>query len=157
MRPTILCGAKASIDMSFDLNNPPAEPPADCLEPDKWREAYAIYIQHQPGKSGRCLSKRCGERWPCLPHRPALRALMDACTPKQAHEGFLGPGRIITRATCRWCHEQIERHSIWGWLHVEGGFILCQRPKPGMPPLTSAEPGTGTSRPPPVAGAAPAG
>ena len=127
--------------MSFDLNNPPSSPPPDCLDPDKWRDAYREYARHRPNEFGKCQDKQCRERFPCFGHHLALRALIEACTPKQPHQVLPGPGRIVTNALCRWCHMPIEQHTIWGWLHVDGGFILCQQPKPGSPPLTVAEPG----------------
>jgi hypothetical protein len=126
--------------LPFDLNNPPAEPPPGCFDPDKWREAYRRWQEHRPNPYGRCVNKLCEERFPCFASQLALRGLIDACVPKPQHQRLPGPGRIVDETVCRWCGQAIMRHSWVGWVHAEGGFILCQEPRAGVPPLTGAEP-----------------
>jgi len=127
--------------LPFDVNSPPSVPPPGCHDPDVWHEAYSVYARHQPGKYGRCTNKTCGERFPCFPHRLALRSLIDVCTPKRELQPVPIPERIGTHSSCRWCDQPVQLTG-WGWLHTQGGFILCQQPKPGAPPLTVADAGT---------------
>jgi hypothetical protein len=122
--------------MPFDLNNPPEVPPPG-VDPAQWRDAYAEYRKHQPNLYGRCTLLVCAERFPCTGHQLALRRLIELYAPKT--QALPAMQHIGMRAMCRWCDESIEL-TAWGWLH-DDGFILCQRPKPGMPPLTRAEPG----------------
>jgi hypothetical protein len=84
--------------MAFDLNNPPADPAPDCPEPDRYREAYAEYRKHQPNPYGRCALLVCAQTFPCMGHQLALRALIDACTPRQP---LPNPDVVGTQAVCR--------------------------------------------------------
>jgi hypothetical protein len=125
--------------MSFDPNNPPRIPPADCLDPEVWHEAYASLRQHEPSAYGRCANKHCRDHFPCFVRQVALRALLDSCTRKE-RVILPEPGKVAVHARCQWCDHPIAL-TVWGWLHMQGGFILCREVPPGTPPLTVAGPG----------------
>src|SRR2546430_2393751 len=108
----------------FDVNNPPATPPIGCLEPEKWGEAYSVLRQHESNPYGHGANKHCGARYPCFAGQVALRTLIDSCTPKQQMIPP-EPGHIATRDRCQWCGQSIA-FTVWGWLHMQGGFILCR-------------------------------
>jgi len=134
-------GASTDIHLlSFDLNNPPGEPPPDCRDRDKWRWAYAAYREHESGRYGRCTRRVCDQRFPCAVHKIAQRALIDACVGTTRHSPLPGPGRIVATAGCRWCRRETELHSLYGWVHVAQAFLLCREPLPGCPPMCVAEP-----------------
>ena len=123
--------------LPWDLQRPPAEPPEGCHSPDAWRDAYRLLERHQPGSYGRC--RTCDDAWPCPEHKLAVRGLLDAYAPLRPLQ-FAGPPRIVKTAACRWCDQKIERHSLYGWVHVVEGFILCQIVSHDAPPLCVAEP-----------------
>ncbi|MGW0435221.1 hypothetical protein ACWDV4_22120 [Micromonospora sp. NPDC003197] len=64
------------MQLSFDPDDPPAEPPPDCLLPTIWRMSYALYQAHQLAEGDLC---RCGTRYPCAGRRAMRRGLLEAC------------------------------------------------------------------------------
>jgi len=120
----------------FDLDDPPAEPPEGCQDPQRWWEAYQILRPHQRDVLGLC--ETCDRLWPCTERRLAVRGLLNAYGGVAKSVGTTDE----SRARCRWCERPVERHPLGGWLHVErgAGLILCRYPKPGSAPLCCAEP-----------------
>jgi hypothetical protein len=115
-----------ALDLPFDLGNPPEAPPPGCLDPEKWVYWCPEYRRHQRDRSGRCGHKLCEQRWPCFGWSIAVRALIDACAGRHRSDVLPGPPRIVATATCRSCKQAIERHSLYGWVHVSGAFLLCR-------------------------------
>lgn len=127
-----------SVRLPFDLARPPAEPPVDCRDPEKWQRGFNLYRQHAPDVDGMC--KPCRQKAPCFSLQLAQRCMIDACIDGQPHQQLPGPPRIVRTSICSWCRRQIGLHSWWGWLHLEGAFILCREPSRGSLPLCMAEP-----------------
>jgi hypothetical protein len=65
--------------LPFSPDNPPNEPPAQCMDHPKWIRWRQEYRKHRPDQSGDC--RECRERFPCFARQLAVRALIDACTP----------------------------------------------------------------------------
>jgi hypothetical protein len=59
----------------FDLNLPPLDPPAECVDVVMWRRAYALFNEHPAGPGG---CSRCGGSYPCLANRLARAGLLTA-------------------------------------------------------------------------------
>ncbi|MEV6706608.1 hypothetical protein [Micromonospora wenchangensis] len=64
--------------MSFDIDNPPVEPPADCQHRLLWRLARALWEAHRPDSTGFCLSTP-NQRDPCRLARLAQEGMRTAC------------------------------------------------------------------------------
>jgi hypothetical protein len=126
--------------ITFAVSDPPAEPPAGCRDPGRWRSAHTTYRMHEPDASGRCARVVCREPHPCAVRRLAVRALIDAHRGPRHQPPLPGPDRTVATASCRWCTRAIELHSRYGWLHRAEGFLLCRRPTTGGLPLCQAEP-----------------
>jgi hypothetical protein len=72
------------VNMPYDIDNPPAEPPAG-VDPLLSRVAFALRAEHEPGPDGFCLAAACRRRselWPCEQRQLADAGLM----------GFIGRG-----------------------------------------------------------------
>jgi hypothetical protein len=65
------------VTLSFDTENPPEQPPVDCVDPLLWRVSHALREEHRFDHGDRCL---CGDRYPCNRVRLAERGLITACT-----------------------------------------------------------------------------
>lgn len=124
------------LHLSWDAEEPPNDPPADCVNPPAWAEAFKLWGEHQLKDGVWC---RCRRRWPCTEYKLAVRGLVNACTPTASP---FGTHDLVIReqpSTCRWCDVEIW-FSEFGWMHRNAGLFLCQRPKVGSPPLCVAEP-----------------
>ncbi|MDG4798716.1 hypothetical protein [Micromonospora sp. WMMD1082] len=121
--------------LTWDPEEPPAEPPEGCHDPQRWRAAHILYIEHQLEDVG--AHCRCGDLWPCWSHRRAIRALLTAFIQT-------GPIKIAPtapqRAICRWCRRGIAQHPVYGWTHIHDGLMICDDPPDGAPPIATAEP-----------------
>lgn len=124
--------------LPFDPEDPPANPPLACRDPDRWREWYEVRASHVPDRSGAC--RACGGPHPCFRARLALRVLVDTCAVRYRYQPLPGPSRIVRHATCGWCGQEIELHSVWGWLHTRGALLVCADIPPGGVALGTAEP-----------------
>jgi hypothetical protein len=65
------------VNLSFDTEEPPEQPPAGCADPLLWRVSYALRQEHHWEPGGRCV---CGDRYPCNRARLAERGLVTSCT-----------------------------------------------------------------------------
>src|SRR5262249_59480402 len=105
------------VEITWSVDNPPAEPPPGCADRQRWRSAYSLFAEHRLEDGGaRC---GCGERWPCPSYRLARRALITA---------FLQAGQIMVLRSgqheikhCRWCGRGIVSHPR-GWVHGLDGL-----------------------------------
>jgi hypothetical protein len=61
----------------YDPENPPEQPPGECVDPLLWRVAHALHQEHQLELDDRCT---CGEIFPCARAGLAARGLLIACT-----------------------------------------------------------------------------
>jgi hypothetical protein len=62
----------------IDFDNPPAEPPAGCVNDLLWRTAYRLHTEHQPGADGWCVTCRPRQFHPCTGRRLAVFSLRTA-------------------------------------------------------------------------------
>jgi hypothetical protein len=68
--------------MSFDVDNPPEDPPADCPHRLLWRLARALWEAHRPDSTGFCVATGCwhtNQRDPCRLARLAQEGMRTAC------------------------------------------------------------------------------
>jgi len=79
-------------DVPYDPTNPPAEPPAGCVDPVLWRVAFALRRAHHPRLDDFC---ECKVFWPCPDARLADEALKLACdrTVPRSRSRTANPGR----------------------------------------------------------------
>jgi hypothetical protein len=68
----------AVLSLSFDLEHPPQEPPAECVDALTWRLAYTLHTSHRPDVDGICS---CGHAYPCSSARLAGRGFRVSCRP----------------------------------------------------------------------------
>lgn len=126
------------MDLSWNPEDLPAEPPGDCWQPGRWWEAHEMFREHQPDEDGWC--RTCRAIWPCAENRFAVCGLLEAyaaLTPRPpAPASPQGRGGTW----CRWCERGIQWHEQWGWVHVTDALFLCRYARPGSPPWCSAEP-----------------
>ena len=79
------------MDIVFDPEDPPAEPPPGTPQPLLWCMARQVFADHDVGVDDggpmvpRC--RICDEPWPCRPRRMAEGGLLAACRPAQAAHG----------------------------------------------------------------------
>lgn len=67
--------------MSFDVDNPPVEPPADCRHRLLWRLARALWETHRPDSTSFCMATGTwhpNQREPCQPARLAQEGMRTA-------------------------------------------------------------------------------
>jgi hypothetical protein len=62
--------------LSFDLEDPPEDPPVECTDPLTWRLAYSLHTAHRPDGAGACA---CGGTYPCPSADLAARGFRFAC------------------------------------------------------------------------------
>jgi hypothetical protein len=62
--------------LPFDTQDPPVDPPAQCIDPDVWRRCRALYGQHRPTGDDLC---ECGHPWPCGSSIAATRLMLVTC------------------------------------------------------------------------------
>jgi hypothetical protein len=62
--------------LSFDLEDPPEDPPVDCTDPLTWHLAYSLHHAHRPDAEGNCA---CGSTYPCPSAHLATRGFRFAC------------------------------------------------------------------------------
>ena len=120
--------------ITWDLNNPPAEPPETCLDRQRWRLAYQILTEHQLEDAGSHCA--CGEVWPCFEHKRAERGLVTACL----QVGAIKVSGAATSDVCRWCGRGIAQLSLHRWVHQVSGLLVCEVLPDDAPPLCVAEP-----------------
>ena len=60
----------------FDIDDPPEEPPAGCVDPMLWELAHTLHLGHRPRPGGVC---GCGEPHPCEGWWRAVAGLSAAC------------------------------------------------------------------------------
>lgn len=68
--------------MSFDVDNPPVEPPDECQHRLLWRLARALWEAHRPDSAGFCVVAGCGhesQRDPCRLAQLAQQGMRTAC------------------------------------------------------------------------------
>ncbi|MEV0158276.1 hypothetical protein AB0H57_31970 [Micromonospora sp. NPDC050686] len=68
--------------MSFDVDNPPVEPPDKCQHRLLWRLARALWDAHRPDSAGFCVVAGCwheNQRDPCRLARLAQEGMRTAC------------------------------------------------------------------------------
>jgi hypothetical protein len=79
------------IDITFDPEDPPTEPPLDAPQPLLWAMARQVFGDHDvPEDDGGPMVPRCrlcDEPWPCRPRRVAEHALLAACRAPQVGRG----------------------------------------------------------------------
>jgi len=87
-QPAAVWLAGHMIDIPFDPEDPPVEPPPDAPQPLLWSVARQVFGDHDVlvGHSGPVVPpcRLCDEPWPCRARRIAERALLAACRPAQA-------------------------------------------------------------------------
>ncbi|MGE5830730.1 MAG: hypothetical protein ACM30G_20530 [Micromonosporaceae bacterium] len=84
--------------LSFDLADPPDEPPSGVVLAILWRVAVRLYRDHGlplPRTTPRC--RQCLQPWPCSARRLAVLALVTAADPKVVAREPGGP--LSGRAT----------------------------------------------------------
>src|SRR5256885_5060203 len=69
-------GEGARVSFSFDVADPPQEPPVECVDPLTWRLAYSLHTSHRPKADDFCS---CGRPYPCTSARLAERGFRVAC------------------------------------------------------------------------------
>lgn len=78
--------------LSFDPEDPPEDPPAECVSPTVWWLSYRLHHSHQLGDAGRCA---CGDPFPCSARRLAERGFLAALGANTES----GPADLIDRLT----------------------------------------------------------
>jgi hypothetical protein len=126
------------VPLSWDPEDPPAEPPGDCPQPGRWWEAHELFREHRPDEDGWC--RTCRAIWPCADNTFAVRGLLEAYAALTSRPPAAPNPQIQDVTLCRWCERGIERHALWGWVHITDALFLCRYAKPGSPPWCSAEP-----------------
>ena len=75
------------IDISFDPEQPPVDPPPDVSQPLLWSMSRQVYDDHDvPDDDGEPMVPRCrlcDEAWPCRARRMAEHGLFAACRAPQ--------------------------------------------------------------------------
>jgi hypothetical protein len=61
--------------LAFDPDEPPAEPPPECVSPTIWRLTHRLHRTHQLAADQLCT---CGDRFPCAARRLADRGFLEA-------------------------------------------------------------------------------
>jgi hypothetical protein len=73
------------IDVPFDPEQPPFDPPSEVAQPLLWSMSRQVYGDHDlPDDTGGPMVPRCAlcdEPWPCVPRRIAELGLLAACRP----------------------------------------------------------------------------
>jgi hypothetical protein len=78
--------------LSFDLADPPDEPPSGVVLAILWRVAVRLYRDHGlplPRPTPRC--RQCLHPWPCSARRLAVLALLTAADPRVCARSPAGP------------------------------------------------------------------
>ena len=73
-------GAGQPVNLPFDPEAPPAEPPPGC-DRLMWTLAYRVHVEHQPDADGSCLATTCRGTftgWPCDAASLAAQAFLGA-------------------------------------------------------------------------------
>ena len=68
--------------MSFDVDRPPADPPANCRIPLLWRLARALWEEHRPDSTGFCVVSGCqhdNQLSPCSLAKLAMDGMEISC------------------------------------------------------------------------------
>lgn len=73
---------RTTMQLPFDPDDPPVEPPRACHDPLLWHVSHALFMAHRPRRDNWC---DCRERSPCPARRLAVRGLMRACLPRRDH------------------------------------------------------------------------
>jgi hypothetical protein len=47
---------------------------------------------------------------------------------------------VYETSECKFCHQQIERRRLIGWVHLSGGFYICPVKQPKDSPAFIATP-----------------
>lgn len=63
----------------FDPEEPPAQPPAGCVDELQWLMAHQLFRDHRPDRDGFCITCVPGEFSPCVGRYLALRGFLTAC------------------------------------------------------------------------------
>lgn len=69
------------LDLPFDLDDPPREPPPCVVEPLLWRVAVRLHEDHatvHPDELGLARCALCRQPYPCLGRQLARRGLLAA-------------------------------------------------------------------------------
>jgi hypothetical protein len=66
------------LDLPFDLDDPPADPPGDATQPLLWTVSRVLFIDHDPPAGQGATCTVCGEPWPCRSRRMAEYGLLSA-------------------------------------------------------------------------------
>lgn len=66
-----------SMDLPFNLDSPPAEPPTDCVDPLTWHVALALLDEHRRHGTGQCPA--CADGAQCDDRILAHQGLLTAC------------------------------------------------------------------------------
>ena len=61
--------------LSFDPEEPPADPPAECVSPTIWRLSHRLHRCHLLADDGGCT---CGQAFPCQSRRLVERGFLAA-------------------------------------------------------------------------------
>jgi hypothetical protein len=86
------------IDIPFDPEDPPIEPPPSVQQPLLWSVSRRVYGDHDaPDDQGGPMvpqCRLCGEPWPCRARRVAEHGLLAAC---RAPIDSAGPASYLDR------------------------------------------------------------
>ncbi|RFS47906.1 hypothetical protein D0Q02_03335 [Micromonospora craniellae] len=109
--------------MSFDIDDPPVEPPDECRHRLLWRLARALWETHRPGSSSFCVATGTwheNQPGPCQPARLAQEGMRTACgepaptsppwitvTRERLAVGDIDPRDAVTEAL--WHHRHTPR------------------------------------------------
>lgn len=65
--------------LPFNVEDPPARPPAQCRDPLVWNLAYQVFRDHRPDRDGFCVTCVPGGFSPCIGRHLAVRGFLAAC------------------------------------------------------------------------------
>jgi hypothetical protein len=67
------------VEVPFDINDPPARPPAECADPLMWNLASQLFRDHRPDSDGFCITCVPSEFCPCMGRYLAVRGFLASC------------------------------------------------------------------------------
>jgi hypothetical protein len=83
--------------LPYEPDEPPVDPPAECMNRLMWQLARRVFADHQPGPDSWCLVCRPFQFYPCVGRQLANVGLRESCQ----HTGR-APWRLATNARSDW-------------------------------------------------------
>lgn len=81
------------VELPFDLEHPPDDPPPGAAQPMLWRVAIRLHHDHGTAVTGRAgppTCAQCDQPWPCDGRRLARRGLVAAYRPPPDQDSSAG-------------------------------------------------------------------